>query len=213
MPSFSTTAVDSDGDGLSDDIEDAAGLDRLDMDTDDDGVIDGMERGALIDSDEDGLINALDTDSDNDGLSDGLEMGLTEISEDPDGFGPIKSTNVEKGAVVMDTDSATTTNMTLKDTDGGGLMDNEEDANLNGKMDIGETDPNNPNDDTNPTFATGGGGGGGCVLVAEASSFDITFMIMLFVFLIFCICYPSKAFKRGSIFLSGGSVKTEEDMK
>jgi hypothetical protein len=158
-------ALDSDGDGLPDDIEDEAGTDPFDADSDDDGVKDGAETAALADSDGDGLINALDPDSDNDGLLDGLEMGVTAVAEDPDGAGPIKCTDEEEGNLSFDSDPLTMTDMTRKDTDGGGLTDDQEDLNLNGKVDPGETDPNNPLDDTNPTDFAGGGGGAGCAVV------------------------------------------------
>lgn len=165
----SESAVDSDSDGLSDDIEAEAGTDPFDADSDDDGVIDGRETAALEDSDNDGLINALDPDSDNDGLLDGLEMGAVGATVDPDGAGPIKGTDDEIGNLAIDSDPATTTNMTKADTDGGGLTDDKEDLNKNGRVDTGETDPNNPLDDTNPTGFAGGGGGGGCGLYGENS--------------------------------------------
>lgn len=171
LPLFSEDVVDNDGDGLSDEIEVTAELDPFDADSDDDGVLDGMEKGALIDSDSDGLINALDPDSDDDGIYDGIEMGITEPVQDPDGYGPLKGTGISEGNLFMDTDPSTTTDPTKTDTDGGGLADNQEDRNLNGKyeLELGETDPNNPGDDTNPTFALGGGGGsgGGCTLICD----------------------------------------------
>ncbi|MFA5186499.1 MAG: hypothetical protein WC551_08490 [Patescibacteria group bacterium] len=165
----SESAVDSDSDGLPDDIEVNAGTDPFDADSDDDGVIDGRETAALEDSDNDGLINALDPDSDNDGLLDGLEMSAVSAATDPDGAGPIKCTDEEAGHLAFDSDPATTTNMTKADTDGGGLTDDKEDLNKNGRVDTGETDPNNPLDDTNPTEFAGGGGGGGCKLYSDQS--------------------------------------------
>jgi len=97
-------ALDTDGDGLDDftevtsrweipdtlegndnvnmdqmPIEEANGtkylkLNALDLDSDDDGVIDGEEGTA--DYDNDGLPNCLDPDSDNDGIHDGTEKGV-----------------------------------------------------------------------------------------------------------------------------------------
>ncbi|MEZ4320265.1 MAG: hypothetical protein R3F61_22490 [Myxococcota bacterium] len=62
---------DSDGDGLTDELEAVLGTDPDDPDSDGDGVSDGIDGSA--DSDGDGLIDALDVDSDDDGLPDGLE--------------------------------------------------------------------------------------------------------------------------------------------
>ncbi len=174
------SVVDADGDGLSDDTENDAGTDPYDADTDDDGVLDGQEIAALEDSDGDGFINALDTDSDGDGLADGLEFGLTEPAVDPDGFGPIKATDEDSEAFVADEDSQTTTNMASADTDGGGLKDGEEDRNANGRVDSGETDPNDPLDDTNPTQFAGGGGGAGCSLCEDGRSVSGVMWLCLF---------------------------------
>lgn len=68
-------AVDSDGDGLDDDLEAALGTLPGDPDSDDDGLDDGLETdyGTAVDTDGDGLIDALDVDSDNDGAPDAVE--------------------------------------------------------------------------------------------------------------------------------------------
>ncbi len=123
---------DSDGDGLTDAVEKALGSDPFDADSDDDGVIDGKEIDFDKDTDGDGLINVLDPDSDNDGLFDGTEEGL-------DCSNP--ATDPKKHRCVADADTATKTDPLKKDTDGGGVSDGSEDANLNGKLDTGETDP------------------------------------------------------------------------
>ncbi|MDO8526738.1 MAG: hypothetical protein Q7T03_03510 [Deltaproteobacteria bacterium] len=73
LSGFSQSALDTDNDGIADDVELSAKLNPNNPDSDGDGVSDGKEKSALSDSDGDGLINALDTDSDNDGLSDGQE--------------------------------------------------------------------------------------------------------------------------------------------
>ena len=130
--------ADTDLDGLFDEEEIAAGTDPTDADSDDDGVLDGDEVDYALDTDGDGLINALDPDSDNDGLLDGTELGLG--CDHP-------HTDVTKGFCVPDADPATTTDPVAPDTDGSGATDGSEDANLNGKVDAGETDPTNQLDD------------------------------------------------------------------
>ncbi|WP_437590152.1 hypothetical protein [Sorangium sp. So ce1000] len=125
--------IDTDGDGLSDDLEVSLGTDPNDADTDDDGARDGLEPNPADDTDGDGLINALDVDSDNDGLFDGTELGLA-------CNGP--GTDATSRRCVPDEDGGTTKTSPLDaDTDGGGASDGSEDANLNGVADNGETDP------------------------------------------------------------------------
>jgi hypothetical protein len=137
-PADDVIPTDTDGDGLTDAEELAAGTDPNDADTDDDGVIDGDEPNWNGDADGDGLINARDPDSDNDGLFDGTELGVT-----ADDLGP--DTNVGAGNFVPDGDGgATTTNPLLADTDGGGVPDGAEDTNKDGVLDVGELDPNDP---------------------------------------------------------------------
>jgi len=126
-------ALDSDGDGLTDIDETAAGTNPFDADSDDDGVPDGSEPKWNEDTDGDGLINALDPDSDDDGLYDGTELGLG-----CDG----KDTDKSKKHCRADADAGKTkTDPLKKDTDGGGVSDGSEDANLDGAIDAGETDP------------------------------------------------------------------------
>ena len=141
--------VDADGDGLSNDEENAGGSDPNDADSDDDGVTDGVEPLWDADSDGDGLINALDPDSDNDGLLDGTELGFG--CDDP-------ATDASKGSCIADADmGATTTDPLDADTDNGGVGDGSEDGNLNGKIDPGEGDPLDPSDDTTITDTDGDG--------------------------------------------------------
>ena len=130
---------DTDGDGLSDVFEIAIGTDPNDADTDNDGVIDGQEPNPADDSDGDGKINALDSDSDGDGLFDGTELGK-------DCSNP--ATDTTKNQCIPDADKgATKTNPLDPDTDKGSVKDGTEDANHNGKIDPGETDPNLKSDD------------------------------------------------------------------
>ncbi len=148
-PADDNPPVDTDGDGLTDDVETLIGTDPNDADSDDDGLIDGLEPNYSADSDGDGLINPLDPDSDDDGLFDGTEAGKD--CSNPD-------TDAAAGNCRADADSgATTTDVLIADTDGGGATDGSEDCNLNGAVDAGETDPNNPADDSTIVDTDGDG--------------------------------------------------------
>jgi fimbrial isopeptide formation D2 family protein/uncharacterized repeat protein (TIGR01451 family) len=145
--------ADADNDGLSDAEEQAAGTNPQDADSDDDGILDGNEASWRVDSDGDGLINALDVDSDNDGLYDGTEIGLTSAQSAEPPLGPtpaIRGTDLTRGFFVADADPATKTNPLLSDSDRGGVRDGAEDSNHNGRVDAGELNPNDPNDDLAP---------------------------------------------------------------
>ncbi len=136
------SGTDSDGDGLFDDEEIAAGTDPVDADSDDDGVIDGQEPSWDLDSDGDTLINANDPDSDGDGLFDGTELGL-------DCNGPW--TDPAASACIPDGDGgASQTSPLDADSDGGGAADGCEDANHNGVVDPMETDPTVGNEADDP---------------------------------------------------------------
>ncbi|MCY1043439.1 Ig-like domain-containing protein [Corallococcus sp. bb12-1] len=151
--------ADTDGDGLTDGVElgltvpqgddtdpskfvadkdPSTKTNPLDDDSDDDGLKDGNE-----DANHDGFVDPTETnpnsiDTDGDGLTDGLELGLTT----PQG------TDTDPTKFVADQDPDTKTNPLNKDTDGGSVFDGIEDANHNGRVDVLETDPNNPADDT-----------------------------------------------------------------
>ncbi|MDB4990936.1 MAG: putative cell surface protein [Myxococcaceae bacterium] len=134
-----SAVIDSDGDGLSDDLETGIGSNPHDADSDDDGVRDGAEANFADDTDGDGKLNVLDPDSDGDGLVDGTERGS--VCDDP-------ATDASKLICVADADAGQTkTSMVAVDTDHGGVPDAEEDENHNGAIDPGERDPNNPADD------------------------------------------------------------------
>jgi hypothetical protein len=124
--------LDSDGDYVTDWLEDRLGSDKSDADSDDDGVLDGFEANFADDTDRDGLPNVIDVDSDNDALLDGTEVG----SQCDDA-----STDVSKGHCRKDADPGTRTSMVDADSDNGGVPDGSEDANLNGALDPGELDP------------------------------------------------------------------------
>jgi hypothetical protein len=129
------TIIDTDGDGLPDIIETAPNsncLNANDDDTDNDGILDGNE-----DADHDGAVDDNETDpckadTDNDGLLDGTEIGLAA----PQG----SDTNLD--VFIPDNDPTSTTDPLDKDSDNDGWLDGEEDENHNGKVDLGETDPN-----------------------------------------------------------------------
>ncbi len=155
-----TIVPDQDGDGLSDDEEIAAGTDPRDLDSDDDGVADGDEPGALVDTDGDGLVGAADPDSDGDGIYDGTELGVVSPVADPDGPGPLAGTDTTSPHFVPDGDAgATTTDPLRRDTDGGGVPDGFEDLDRDGVVDAGELDPRDGGDDValRPDDADGDG--------------------------------------------------------
>lgn len=146
---------DTDNDGILDGIEDAdhdglqdvSETDPLDADTDDDGISDGDE-----DEDYDGVVDAnetdpLDEDTDNDKLNDGLENGLT--TGVFTGNSDIFSIPYQgtNGTWTADSDPTTITNPLLADTDDDGIIDGDEDADKDGRRDASETDPNNPDTD------------------------------------------------------------------
>jgi MYXO-CTERM domain-containing protein len=147
-PSDDATVTDTDGDGLSDDLEDEIGSDPNDKDTDDDGLLDGDEPNPTADSDGDGLKNPLDVDSDNDGLFDGTEAGKG--CDDA-------ATDAAAKSCRADADPDTQTSPIDPDTDDGGVKDGSEDTNLDGKVDDGEKDPNDPSDDADVVDADGDG--------------------------------------------------------
>lgn len=131
-PGDPPSPLDSDGDLLSDDLELAAGLLPFDADSDDDGVLDGIE--GFIDTDADGLIDALDPDSDDDGLLDGVEAGITLDLVHPD-------TDATSPSFAADADPRVTTDRLDGDTDDDGLGDGEEDLDGDGARVLHETDP------------------------------------------------------------------------
>lgn len=132
-PEDDDQVVDMDMDGLSDPLEETLHSDPLDPDTDEDGLPDGDEPNPGTDVDGDGLTSVLDVDSDDDALLDGTEAGRgCDAAE----------TDASAGHCRADGDLGATVTLVLNpDTDGGGVTDGSEDANLNGVVDSGETDP------------------------------------------------------------------------
>ena len=76
--------TDADNDGLSDPDEATAGTDPLDPDTDDDGLLDGVETntGTFVDANDTGT-DPLNPDTDGDGVSDGVEVSQGTDPNDP----------------------------------------------------------------------------------------------------------------------------------
>lgn len=131
---------DLDGDSLNDAAEFALATAINDADSDDDGLADGAE-----DVDRDGVLDPGETDpkradSDGDGLNDGTERGVTGGVADPDGNGPLLGTAAQ--SFVADADPRSVTDPLNADSDGDGISDGVEDANQNGALDAGESDPN-----------------------------------------------------------------------
>ncbi len=131
---FNPSPDDTDGDGCSDDVEIAFGMDPNDDDMDDDGILDCAAGGEDLNNN--GLTDPGETnprlfDTDGDGLSDGVERGLIE----PEGV------DTDLGVFIADADPTTQTSATSSDTDGDGTPDGVEDIDQDGKTDLGETDP------------------------------------------------------------------------
>lgn len=125
-------AVDTDEDGIPDDVENASCTDPYDADTDDDGIPDGVEDASQDGIRDSGETDPCNADTDQDGIQDGTESGYTLdiIGEDtdtsvfkPDEYPPITSDPLNP------------------DTDGDGMIDGDEDVNANGHVDLGESDP------------------------------------------------------------------------
>ncbi|MFA6011334.1 MAG: hypothetical protein WC799_15215 [Desulfobacteraceae bacterium] len=128
------TELDTDGDGLSDALENSTCTEPYDADSDDDGILDGDE-----DANQNGLVDAgetdpCNTDTDSDGIQDGTELGVALWAVGGD-------TNLAVFQPDLDTD--TTTDPTKTDSDSDGVSDGEEDLNKNGNQDAGESDPTN----------------------------------------------------------------------
>ncbi|MDF1562466.1 MAG: thrombospondin type 3 repeat-containing protein [Deltaproteobacteria bacterium] len=130
--------ADTDQDGLPDDVEYAGNTDLLDADTDDDGISDGDEVAGTLGA----VTDPNDFDSDGDGLGDGLEQGVA--SGVPAGTSSSSLARPFSGTAAGfqgDVDASTQTDPLVADTDGGGVEDGAEDADGNGQVDAGETDP------------------------------------------------------------------------
>ena len=130
---FNYETADTDGDGLSDELEDLYPcLDPTDADSDDDGITDGMEdanHNGIIDN---GETDPCNLDTDGDGIQDGTELGYT--TGHP--------TDTNPAVFRPDADPGTTTDPLDADSDNDGLLDGVEDADADGSVGPNETDPN-----------------------------------------------------------------------
>jgi len=119
----------------------------LDDDTDDDGLIDGNEDDngngrhdgtvGITGTSGQGETDPLNPDSDGDGLLDGMESGLIT----PEG------NDTDPSVFIPDADPLTTTDPMDSDTDDGSVSDGIEDSDKDGRVDVGERDPNFGDDD------------------------------------------------------------------
>lgn len=145
--------TDSDGDGLTDEVEAILGTDPNDKDSDDDGLEDGIEdfnQNGKHDTDETDPMNP-DTDGDTflDGEEDVNKDGIWDDSangeidpRNPDTDGDGLNDNVENSDGDSNLGEADETDPRIVDTDGDGIEDGIEDTNLDGNYDVGpETNP------------------------------------------------------------------------
>ncbi len=130
------SGLDSDSDGLTDDVECSLGTDPNNGDSDGDGVLDGQEVAAGA--------NPNSSDSDNDGVPDSVEFAYPKACIAADNF------SQRRPAPVCTSDTDCLAGETCKgldpaksDSDGDGVPDGQEDLNFDGTIDgvSGETDP------------------------------------------------------------------------
>jgi uncharacterized membrane protein len=131
------TNPDTDGDDLYDGFEvTTSGTDPLDGDTDDDGIYDGHEVAYGTDP--------TNPDTDDDGIMDGWEVGYEGGGGTRLAIGPDTDPLVFG---VGDADPTTQTDPRLADSDFDGYGDGSEDADRDGAVDAGETDPSDRDSD------------------------------------------------------------------
>ncbi|RDH80768.1 MAG: hypothetical protein DIZ80_17230 [endosymbiont of Galathealinum brachiosum] len=145
--------LDTDGDGIIDDI---------DIDDDNDGIPDSLEGDGITDSDGDGIVDSLDLDSDNDGITDLMESGITNPeSLDTDNNGQIDTDNpvgtnglADIIETTIDSGIVNYNNGNTIDTDGDGVEDFRDlDSDNDGIPDVTEAGGNDS--DNNGIIGTG----------------------------------------------------------
>jgi gliding motility-associated-like protein len=119
---------DPDGDGLTNNQEEALGTDPYNADTDGDGIgdkndTDPLEGDTNTDTDGDGIPDALDPDDDNDGYSDQIENDLGTDIKDPNDIPEDGDNDFLPDALEEDFDA----DPTNPDTDGDGILDGQDD--------------------------------------------------------------------------------------
>ena len=130
------SGVDTDGDGLADDLECLRGTDPSNPDSDGDGAKDGDEVAAGSDPSA--------QDSDGDGLSDGVELAYPRICVADDYLNQRRPTvSCQSSAECQPGETCKGLDPTKADSDGDGVLDVEEDKNQDGTIGTlsGETDP------------------------------------------------------------------------
>jgi surface protein len=119
---------DPDGDGLTNNQEEALGTDPANPDTDGDGISDKFDPEPLdgdisTDTDGDSIIDLLDLDDDNDGYDDFLELELGTDGKNPEEF-----PEDQDGDFLPDAkEEELGTDPTNPDTDGDGILDGQDD--------------------------------------------------------------------------------------
>jgi gliding motility-associated-like protein len=145
--------------------------DYKDLDADDDGILDSVERGPSkdpVDTDSDGTRDWRDLDSDNDGISDQIE---TDIDTDGDGTGDWRDLDTDNDGISdqietdVDTDGDGTGDWRDLDSDNDGISDQIEtdrDTDGDGTGDWRDLDTDNDGlgDDIETDFDTDGDGVG-----------------------------------------------------
>jgi hypothetical protein len=124
---------DMDRDGVLDDAEIGAGTSPFDLDTDDDGLSDLEEWLQPASTGTDPLVR----DTDGDRVQDGTELGVTAPWT---GEPRLDVLGTDLGVWQRDNDPATRTDPLDRDTDDDGFCESDEDLDLDGHADPGETD-------------------------------------------------------------------------
>lgn len=181
---------DSDGDGLSDQIEeDVFDTDPDNADTDGDGLNDGQEVGSPFFP----ACGPLDPDCDDDGVCDGpgtVTDGAGGIICQPfDGHGDNcelvsngpNTPDISEEDIQKDSDANGVGDICEGDMDGDGVLDNVDNCPFIVNKDQSDQDNNGIGDACDPNFAfvQGGGGGCGCRMSGASSDGDVyAFLLM-----------------------------------